>query len=746
MAKMSAVFAGTLLAYLVVTAVPALALASSCTYDAVDNRLDVVVGTDDRAVLDPGEFDFLATGDYQLLVDGESAANCGVAPGFGIVDNGWVNITGADDGNERVVLYTPAGFTGDNTTIDLGNGTDTAEFAYAETTWRDDFAVVSNLTDISFGDGMVLGSAIGGVLVGDMNDGGAADLRIDDAENIVVGMGFGDDFLDAALDDFGSYTISAQTADDSPGGDIPEGVNPFTQPVTFNGGVDDDWFVSGAGNDTYNGGADVDTVDFGFDTTAFVTVDLALGTATGAATGNDVLTDIQSVWGTEGDDIISGSNIDNELHGREGDDALNGLAGNDLIFAGKGDDTITGGAGDDELYGADDDDLFVEEAAANGSDLVDGDAGYDIVDLSLRTSSLYIEPGAGFLSGQGGCPVAVTCEDDSYDPDNEEYWLGTAADTFEGSGSDEWVLPGAGDDIVDGNGGFDYLDLSDAAGPAVFDLITGTATGNGTDTFEDVDGFSGTEGDDSLVTDGTFGTDYFGFGGYDFFGWGGVDTVDASAASALNDVEIYLDELGTGRDVENAIGGAGDDIIDGNDVANDLMGGDGFDDIFGGLANDTIEGGTGNDLLSGGDGGDTLIYTNSTTGMVIDNQLGFTEGIGGVGDGEDSLAFFEIVKGSDFGDEIWAGQTFLDANNRMLGRGGDDMIVGSNSSDLLKGGAGNDNIRAGGGDDTVSGAAGNDVLFGSGGDDYLKGGKGTDTGNGGRGDDVCKGVEFPKSC
>jgi Ca2+-binding RTX toxin-like protein len=288
-------------------------------------------------------------------------------------------------------------------------------------------------------------------------------------------------------------------------------------------------------------------------------------------------------------------------------------------------------------------------------------------------------------------------------------------------------MPGAGDDSVDGNGGgFDYLDLSDAAGPAVFDMITGTATGNGTDTFADVEGFVGTDAGDSVLLDDLSGTPV------DFIGGAGVDTVDASASAlgVVIDLSLYTSAP---PDVEDVTGGSGGDLLTGNALGNKMWGNDGFDTITAGAGNDWVEGGLGNDTLTGGLGADTISFKNATGGEEIDNQLAFATGP----DGEDSMTFFEIILGSNFADTIRAGQTSLDANQRILGRGGDDDIVGSNSSDLLKAGGGDDTVRAGGGDDTLKGAAGNDLLVG---------GRGFDLGYGGKGNDTCKGVERQRSC
>ena len=66
--------------------------------------------------------------------------------------------------------------------------------------------------------------------------------------------------------------------------------------------------------------------------------------------GDDILSgsnDIDSIFGFAGNDIINGYDGDDFLLGYEGDDVINGGAGNDLISAGEGNDTLTGGEGSD---------------------------------------------------------------------------------------------------------------------------------------------------------------------------------------------------------------------------------------------------------------------------------------------------------------------------------------------------------------------------------------------------------------
>jgi Ca2+-binding RTX toxin-like protein len=65
--------------------------------------------------------------------------------------------------------------------------------------------------------------------------------------------------------------------------------------------------------------------------------------------------------------------------------------------------------------------------------------------------------------------------------------------------------------------------------------------------------------------------------------------------------------------VENFLGGTGNDTINGNNVSNQLSGGGGNDTLNGLGGADTLNGGDGNDTLTGGTGADTL-----TGGLGID--------------------------------------------------------------------------------------------------------------------------------
>lgn len=244
---------------------------------------------------------------------------------------------------------------------------------------------------------------------------------------------------------------------------------------------------------------------------------------------------------------------------------------------------------------------------------------------------------------------------------------------------------------------------------------------------------------------------------------GGIDTIDWSNQSS--DATIRLEEgswselgapfrwsvdgggshagtlfIAKGSVIENAIGGSGDDRIEGNAQANRiegmagddiLSGGDGADTLFGGPGDDRIEGNGGDDLISGHHGNDLILGGSGDDALYgfadqdrLYGEAGHDRLFGG--DGADRL-YGDL--GNDFL-EGGAGDDFLYGgvgDNRLEGGAGADLLAGGGGSDWLVGGAGNDRLDGGSGDDILFGGPGDDVLVAWYGQDMLDGGAGIDT-------------------
>ncbi len=233
---------------------------------------------------------------------------------------------------------------------------------------------------------------------------------------------------------------------------------------------------------------------------------------------------------------IVGSNLVNTLNGTAGNEILLGLGGNDNLIGGGGDDNVDGGAGTDTLRAGVDD----------GNDVYAGGAGSDTYDLALTAAAATVNLSTGSsASAQTGSDTLSGIEN------------------VNGSSGDDSITDGAGSNALDGNAGNDRFILT---------------IDNARDT---VDGGAGTS-----------------------------DTADYSAFLTNLSVTLGTNVLVTGSgntnansdlitNIENFIGGAGNDTLTGNASANQLTGGAG---------NDTLSGGTGADQLTGGAGRDVFDY------------------------------------------------------------------------------------------------------------------------------------------
>ena len=267
--------------------------------------------------------------------------------------------------------------------------------------------------------------------------------------------------IEAVFTGFGNDTLTG-----GPGAQL---LNPGPGDNTVSGGPGDDVIdIPESGADTVHGG-------FGFDAVTYeghvdsdqghqlgVTVSLDGVADDGVASldeGDNIEPDVEAVYGTSGNDHLSGSSIPNSLYGELGDDVLLGGGGDDLLDGGgsrtgvgspnDGDDTFLGGGGVDTV---------VEDGHSAGMRLSIDGLPNDVV-------------------------VGVPAEgrDDIY-TDVENVVGGPSGDTITGDDAANRLSGGGGNDMIRGLGGADAL-LGDAgddtlAGGAGNDSLNG---GVGTD-------------------------------------------------------------------------------------------------------------------------------------------------------------------------------------------------------------------------------------------------------------------------
>jgi Ca2+-binding RTX toxin-like protein len=322
------------------------------------------------------------------------------------------------------------------------------------------------------------------------------------------------------------------------------------------------------------------------------------------------------------------------------------------------------------------------EGDANQLSVTVGGGNYTISDLAGHAI------GAGAGCSATATPSEVTCPTagvtslnlDARDRDDTiELVSVTAASTLTG---------GAGDDVITGGDGADTLN-----GGTDADRLDGAA---GADTL------NGDWGDDTLI--GGAAADVFN-------GGAGTDVADYSARSSA--VTVWIDAIANDgapseadfvkTDVENAIGGSGNDTMLGGAAANVLSGGPGHDSIDGEAGNDTLDGGDGDDSLAGGAGTDIVTYAGRVAPVTVT-----LDGLSGDGSaGEDDTVRTDV--------------------ETVVGGSGADTLTGSPLADTLSGGPGADTLHGEGGADVLNGDDGDDLLEGGAGGDNHTGGAGLDT-------------------
>lgn len=402
--------------------------------------------------------------------------------------------------------------------------------------------------------------------------------------------------------------------------------------------------------------------------------------------------------------IIWGTSADNEKV--VVDLQSGGLGSNILSAAGGILVDLVSGAGDEfSLRGTTGADRF--SAGQAGGDTYFEISGDTVADVRVQNAdTLTISLGAGndSFSGRGGAFAASHLAAAAL----TSLAAASAPLTVYGGDGDDVLNGGDGDDALNGGLGNDTFKTHSSADGA--DVYRGDA---GTDKLD----YSGRTTALSVVMDGAFASGE------------GVSALLGPAAEADT----------VGADVEDLVGGSGNDALQGNLLANRLFGGNGNDWISGGPAGDctvdidVLDGGANDDVfaqgsvsdcgdtMSGGSGTDRVDYQLRSANLFISLDGGANDGA--AGEQDNVKTDIEIA----------------------IGGAGADTLSGSPNADELHGGPQDDVISGAGGDDVLIGDSGNDTLNGEGGNDtflesgldaeYASGteqrGLGSDTINGG---------------
>jgi uncharacterized delta-60 repeat protein len=298
----------------------------------------------------------------------------------------------------------------------------------------------------------------------------------------------------------------------------------------------------------------------------------------------------------------------------DGDDLVTqnfGVENHCTIDGGAGNDTLGGNEGLATIYGGDGNDYIgaVTEAAFSGTYRLHGGIGQDLLQGG--------DNGGDFLSGDGG---------------NDKVNGGGGNDRLEGNAGNDAIygdggpfisngtdalFGGSGDDVLDGGFGNDYMEGGDGNDTVTYESRTNPVTvglgtsaddgeaGEGDNARDDIENIIGGAGNDDLRGSASVNKIY-GLGGNDLiYLHGGNDYAEGGSG---NDT-IY----GEGGN-DSLYGNAGADRLDGGSDNDRLEGGSGADQFFGQSGNDTFFAKDGEkDLLNGGSGTDSAQRDNSAS-------------------------------------------------------------------------------------------------------------------------------------
>jgi Ca2+-binding RTX toxin-like protein len=184
-------------------------------------------------------------------------------------------------------------------------------------------------------------------------------------------------------------------------------------------------------------------------------------------------------------------------------------------------------------------------------------------------------------------------------------------------------------------------------------------------------------------------------------------------------------------DIENAIGGSGNDEITGNSSDNVLEGCTGDDSLSGGAGDDTLIGGAGDDTYVIHDVGDVVIENIRKGSDLVASSVSYS-----LSANVENLTLIDGAEINGTGNALDNEITGNTDANSLSGGVGNDTLDGGDGYDTLSGGSGRDTLLAGDGNDTLDGGLGKDALTGGAGNDTLDGGAGNDVLTGDDGTDT----------
>ncbi len=368
---------------------------------------------------------------------------------------------------------------------------------------------------------------------------------------------------------------------------------------------------------------------------------------------------------TEGNDYLTGTKENDEIHASEGDDILYGEGGNDTLYGNNGKDKLYGEDGSDTLVGGESDDYLNGGYGADTYLFRKGDGIDTIEEYDSNTKNVdkiqldYDVQREDILLNRNGNDLEITFKD-SNDKIIVKNQFSSAYNTVEEIryGDSKTITFQEMLDATNQNSQKEHL----LKGAYTDDIFVGSDEADTIYGYDGADHLTGGKGDDTL--DGGYGNDTYYYNKGD-----GTDTItDNSGDDTL--------KLGDGVGMEDVIFTR----INDRDITMSIKGTQ-----------------------------DKVILKNQANSGVI-NKVEFHDG---------SILTYDQIK--------TIVNTPTDRDDYIEGSNQADTIRLLDGNDTVYAGAGNDTVYGEAGSDKIYAGDGEDVLEGGTGDDYLNGGYGADT-------------------
>ncbi|UVC10134.1 hypothetical protein IHQ71_05885 [Rhizobium sp. TH2] len=382
----------------------------------------------------------------------------------------------------------------------------------------------------------------------------------------------------------------------------------------LNGGGGDDRLEGSSGADSFVGGQGSDTVVYS-QSFAAIHINLRIGataldTPSGSEATGDSFESIENVIGSRHNDIITGTDGENDLFGGFGNDLLFGGAGGDILDGDVGVDTASYGSSAGGVR------VTLNDATLGlGSFAAGGDAEDDtLISIENLIGSNFVDrltgnSGRNTINGGNG-------DDIIHGLDGTDIILGGAgSDQLFGGNQNDTLNGGDGDDEIDGGANTDTVTYATQRLGIDIDLGDGDSAGRATtapigligaeeDRLFSIENIVGTSVKDTLAgntsrntINGGGGDDSLVFttGGDRLDGDAGIDRLvfqnftEAANIDLGSQVTVGASTIVTTLvEIENVLAGNGSDVIRGTTGDNTIEGSGGFDTMTGLGGNDTF--------------------------------------------------------------------------------------------------------------------------------------------------------------